>query len=88
MQNFLKRLLVLLTVLIALPSFCPTQLREVRTGAPGPVNAPHLSAELISDSGTISPRGQDSRRLGSDAGAWLACSLGVRRGFRRDDWDT
>jgi hypothetical protein len=54
-KAFLKRLLVLLTVLIALSSFCPTQLREVGTGAPGPVKAPHLSAELVSDSGTISP---------------------------------
>ncbi|WP_263354119.1 HD domain-containing protein [Acidicapsa acidisoli] len=27
------------------------------TGAPGPVKAPHLTAELISDSGTINPGG-------------------------------
>jgi DsbC/DsbD-like thiol-disulfide interchange protein len=31
------------------------QLREVGTGAPGPVMAPHITAELISDSRTISP---------------------------------
>ena len=58
MQNLIKRLLFLLPVLIALPSFCPAQLREVGTGVAGPVKAPHLSAELISDSGTIHPGGK------------------------------
>jgi len=37
---------------------CPAQLREVGTSAPGPIKAPHLSAELISNSGTISPGGK------------------------------
>jgi hypothetical protein len=50
----------------------PAQLREVGTGAPGPVKAPHLTAELISDSWTINP-GLDSRCLDPDTGAWLAC---------------
>lgn len=31
------------------------QIHQVGTGAPGPVKAPHLNAELIADSGTISP---------------------------------
>ena len=58
MQNLLKRLLLLLPVLIALPSSCPAQLRELGAGTPGPVKAQHLSAELISDSGMISPAGK------------------------------
>lgn len=58
MQNLIKRLLFLVPVLIALSSFCPAQLHEVGTGVPGPVKAPHLSAELISDSGTINPGGK------------------------------
>jgi thiol:disulfide interchange protein DsbD len=33
-------------------------LPELGTGAPGPVKAPHLSAELISDSGKINPGGK------------------------------
>jgi thiol:disulfide interchange protein len=36
------------------------QLRELGTGAPGPLKAPHVTAELISDSGTITP-GTNSR---------------------------
>jgi len=31
------------------------QIHEVGTGAPGPIQAPHLTAELITDSGAISP---------------------------------
>jgi len=31
------------------------QIHEVGTGVPGPIQAPHLTAELIADSGTISP---------------------------------
>ena len=58
MQNLIKRLLFLLPILIALPSFCHSQLRELGTGAPGPVKAPHLTAELISDSRTINPGGK------------------------------
>jgi DsbC/DsbD-like thiol-disulfide interchange protein len=58
MQNLIKRLSFLLPILIALPSFCHSQLRELGTGAPGPVKAPHLTAELISDSRTINPGGK------------------------------
>lgn len=36
------------------------QLRELGSGAPGPIRAPHVTAELISDSGTIAP-GSSSR---------------------------
>lgn len=36
------------------------QLRKLGAGAPGPLKAPHLTAELISDSGTITP-GANSR---------------------------
>jgi DsbC/DsbD-like thiol-disulfide interchange protein len=35
----------------------PDKWREVGTGAPGLVKAPHLTAELISDFGTINPGG-------------------------------
>jgi thiol:disulfide interchange protein len=58
MQSLLKRLLFLLSVFIALPSFCQAQLRELGTGASGPVKAQHLTAELISDSRTINPGGK------------------------------
>jgi|GEM_PF-5788440 len=33
------------------------QIHEVGTGVAGPIQAPHLTAELIADSGTISPGG-------------------------------
>lgn len=58
MQRFHHRLLLLLSVLIALPPFCRAQLQELGTGAPEPVKAQHLTAELIADSGTISPGGR------------------------------
>jgi hypothetical protein len=41
--------------LSALPSFCYAQVRESGTGEPGPVKSQHLTAELISDLGTIAP---------------------------------
>ena len=63
MQTLPKWLLFLLSVLIALPSFCPAQLPELGTGTPGPVKAQHLSAELISDSGMISPGGKTRAAL-------------------------
>jgi len=39
----------------ALHSAAHGQLRELGIGAPGPLKAPHVTAELISDSGTIAP---------------------------------
>lgn len=47
------------------------QLRERGTGAPGPLKAPHVTAELISDSGTITP-GTTSR---------IALSLALEPGW-------
>ena len=53
-----------------LPSFGYAQVRESGTGEPGPVKSQHLTAELISDSGTIAPGGKgtsatiDTRNLG------------------------
>ena len=58
MQNLLIRFLLFLPILIALPSSCLAQLRELGAGTPGPVKAQHLSAELISDSGMINPGGK------------------------------
>ena len=43
---------------LALLMFQPVsyaQLRELGSGAPGPVKAQHLTAELISDSGAVAP---------------------------------
>ncbi len=58
MRTFHNRLLFLLTVLLGLSPFSHAQIRESGNGAPGPVKAPHLIAELISDSGTISQGGR------------------------------
>jgi hypothetical protein len=55
MKTLYNRLLFLLAVLSALPSFCYAQVRESGTGEPGPVKSQHLTAELISDLGTIAP---------------------------------
>jgi len=44
-----------MAALWALHSAAHGQLRELGTGAPGPLKAPHVTAELISDSGTIVP---------------------------------
>ena len=55
MRTFHNRLL--LAVLLALSPFGRAQIRESGTGTPGPVKAQHLTAELISDSGTIAPGG-------------------------------
>ena len=52
LRHYLRFIAVVLLTL-AVPAIA--QLREVGTGAPGPVKAPHITAELISDSGTISP---------------------------------
>jgi thiol:disulfide interchange protein len=51
-RHYLRFIAIVLSTL-AVPAIA--QLREVGTGAPGPVKAPHITAELISDSGTISP---------------------------------
>ena len=58
MRTLYNRLLFLLAVLSALPSFSYAQVRESGTGEPGPVKSQHLTAELISDSGTIAPGGK------------------------------
>lgn len=58
MRTFQNRLLSFLTVLLALSPFSHAQIRESGTGAPGPVKALHLIAELISDSRTIAPGGR------------------------------
>ena len=58
MRTFYSRLLFLLAVLSALPVFGYAQVRESGTGEPEPVKSQHLTAELISDSGTIAPGGK------------------------------
>lgn len=58
MQTIHHRFVLLLAVLIALPPFCRAQLRELGTGASEPVKAQHLTAELVSDSGTITSGGR------------------------------
>ena len=49
--------LLLFLLLLMLSVSAMAQIHEVGTGGPGPVQAPHLTAELIADSGTISPGG-------------------------------
>jgi thiol:disulfide interchange protein len=44
-----------MSALFAVSSAAYGQLRELGTGTPGPLRAPHVTAELISDSGTIAP---------------------------------
>jgi thiol:disulfide interchange protein DsbD len=44
-----------MSAFFAVHSAAHGQLRESGTGAPGPLKAPHVTAELISDSGTIAP---------------------------------
>jgi thiol:disulfide interchange protein len=60
MRTLQNRLLFLVAALLALPSVVYAQVRELGTGQPGAVKAQHLTAELISDSGTIAP-GNKSR---------------------------
>jgi DsbC/DsbD-like thiol-disulfide interchange protein len=55
MRLLQKALLFALSALFAVHASAFAQLRELGTGASGPLNAQHLTAELISDSGTISP---------------------------------
>jgi DsbC/DsbD-like thiol-disulfide interchange protein len=52
LRHYLRFLVI---VLLASAAPAIAQFREVGTGAPGPVKAPHITAELISDSGTIAP---------------------------------
>jgi thiol:disulfide interchange protein DsbD len=57
MRRMRKSLLLAsaLAAFCALHSAAHSQLRELGTGAPGPLKAPHVTAKLISDSGTIAP---------------------------------
>jgi thiol:disulfide interchange protein DsbD len=57
MKCFQKRLLLFAFVVLALHPLLDAQVRELGTGAPGPVKAPHLTAELIADYTTIAPGG-------------------------------
>jgi len=52
-----KRLLLFVFAVLALHTPLDAQFRELGTGAPGPVKAPHLTAELIADPTTIAPGG-------------------------------
>ena len=52
-----SRLPLVLTIPLALHPLGRAQVREFGTGAPAPVRAPHVTAELISDSGTVAPQG-------------------------------
>ena len=55
---FMLRIGNRLFLALALLMFQPVsyaQLRELGSGAPGPVKAQHLTAELISDSGAVAP---------------------------------
>jgi len=56
MRTFRHHLLLFL-LLLMLSVSAMAQIHEVGTGVPGPIQAPHLAAELIADSGTISPGG-------------------------------
>ena len=57
MRTSHSRLLLLLSVLLALFPFGHAQVQESGTGTPGPVKAQHLTAELISEAGTVAPGG-------------------------------
>ena len=58
MRTVKRRLLLLLCLLLVLSAFGHAQVRELGTGAPGPVKAQHLTAEMVSDSETIAPGGR------------------------------
>ncbi len=74
-----KSLLVAVSAFFAAHSTAFAQLRELGTGAPGPVKAQHVTAELISDSGTITPGNYNPRGLVSDARTGMARLLGLCR---------
>ncbi len=50
-----NRLFLALALLLMFQPVSYAQLRELGSGAPGPVKAQHLTAELISDSGAVAP---------------------------------
>jgi DsbC/DsbD-like thiol-disulfide interchange protein len=53
LRHHLPSFLLLLTLSVS----AMAQIHEAGTGVPGPMKTPHLTAELIADSGTISPGG-------------------------------
>ena len=53
----LRHHLLSFLALLMLSVSAMAQIHEAGTGVPGPVQTPHLTAELIADSGTISPGG-------------------------------
>ena len=55
MRLLQKALLFAMSALLAVHTSAFAQLRELGSGTSGPLRAQHLTAELISDSGTISP---------------------------------
>ncbi len=55
MKQLCCRLFLVTLILLVLPSLGHAQIRELGNGEPGPVKAQHLTAELISDSGTVTP---------------------------------
>lgn len=55
MRLLRESLFFAVSALFAIHAQASGQLRELGTGAPGPLNAPHVTAELTSDSGTIAP---------------------------------
>jgi thiol:disulfide interchange protein len=53
MKRFQKRLLLFAFAVLAFHPLLHAQVRELGTGAPGPVKASHLTAELVADPTTI-----------------------------------
>lgn len=58
MKRFKKHLLLFVFVFLSHHSPLNAQIRELGTGLPGPVKAPHLTAELIADPTTVAPGGR------------------------------
>jgi DsbC/DsbD-like thiol-disulfide interchange protein len=56
MRLIQRRLLFAIFALLSIPPSVYAQLRELGSGASGPLKAPHVTGELISDSGTIAAR--------------------------------
>ena len=63
MKHFQKRLLLFAFAVLAFHPLLPAQVRELGTGAPCPVKASHLTAELIADHTTIAPGGSENIAL-------------------------
>ena len=63
MKRFQTRLLFLAFAVLAFHPLLPAQVRELGTGAPCPVKASHLTAELIADHTTIAPGGSENIAL-------------------------